>query len=235
MMSTNLSTKIAIRAFLLLIVASCLYYVKPTWYWSQAVTTIRPLSPDLKFQLRNEFTYGDLSEEFEVQASVSRLNTDVFETLKSDGYNPIALSMNILGRNIKKQAGNISAENLKQTFSAVLNNATDAEVKVSMSKSTSLTFLVPNVVHYIIFGTDQNFTFTHYLSFLSVERFIQPEQIFVHGDKIPSGHWWNLTLYHVRNIYHVKRTYSRTAPNGKAFKFAAHVSDYLRTEILLRK
>lgn len=231
-MSKKLSNKIAFRAFLLLIVASCLYYVKPTWYWSQAVATI---SPNLQFQVRNEFTYGDLSEEFEVQASVSRLNTDVFEALKSDGYNPIALSMNTLGRNIQKQAETISAENLNQTFSAVLNNATGAEVKVSRSKSTSLTLLVPNVVHYIIFGTDQNFTFTHYLSFLSVERFIQPEKIFVHGDNIPSGHWWNLTIYNVRNIYHVKRTYSRTAPNGKAFKFAAHVSDYLRTEILLRK
>lgn len=241
-MSTKVSIKIGIRAIILLTVASCLYYIivcsVKRSYSSKEVTTRKPLHPNFTFHLKNGFAYnGDLSEEFEAQSRFVRFSrpTSVFEAIESDGYTPTRLSVNIFDQNIETQAENTLAESLSAKLSAVFDKAKDDEAEESSNETTSVRFLVPNVVHYIIFGKDLQFTFTNYLSYLSVERFIQPDKIFVHGDNIPSGQWWNLTIQNVRNIYHVNRTYSRRAPNGMPFKYAAHISDYLRTEILLRK
>ena len=101
--------------------------------------------------------------------------------------------------------------------------------------NSTKTFRVPNVVHYVFLGSDLNFTFVNYLSYRSVERFIKPNQIFVHGDHTPDGKWWNRTVEEVKNIYHVKRTYTRKAPNGQPYRFPAHISDYMRAETLLSK
>jgi len=95
--------------------------------------------------------------------------------------------------------------------------------------------VVPNVVHYVFIGSDFEFKFMTYLSFLSVQRFLKPAQIFIHGNAIPSGKWWNVTLEQVNNIYHVERPRPEHTPNGQPFKFMAHVSDYMRAEILLRE
>src|SRR6218665_1774732 len=101
------------------------------------------------------------------------------------------------------------------------------------TNETKLVLKVPNVVHYVFLGSDLSFTFTNYLSYRSVDRFIKPDQIFVHGDHVPSGKWWNRTIVEVQNIYHIKRTYSNKAPNGELYKYPAHISDYMRTETLL--
>src|SRR6218665_120048 len=237
-MSQNNIKNTAFMGIFLLTFLGFLYYILVFYvvglrYRPQISTTRK--CPDLQLHRRNKFGYGDLTEEFEARASDFWPSTDVLKAIESDGYTPVALSMNILSKNIPKQTENTSAENQKATFPDGLNNATHDGVDASMNVSSTLTFLVPNVVHYIAFGTDLNFTFVNYLSYLSVERFIQPEYIFLHGDSIPNGPWWNLTLHNVRNIYHVKRKFSQRSPNGKVFKYPAHISDYLRTEIMLRK
>jgi len=95
--------------------------------------------------------------------------------------------------------------------------------------------LVPNVVHYVWLGSDLKFKFIHYLSFLSVHRYIVPRYIFVHGESEPTGYWWNRTVYDVDNIVHVKHAARTHAPNGKAFAYKAHASDVIRTEVIFSK
>lgn len=94
--------------------------------------------------------------------------------------------------------------------------------------------VVPNVVHYIQIGVARNFSFYEYLSFLSVEKFQKPDQIFVHGDMTPEGPWWNRTIQEVPNIYHVW-----TSPPSEVFgrKLARveHKADVMRYSIIYGK
>ena len=90
---------------------------------------------------------------------------------------------------------------------------------------------VPNIVHYISLGTWE-FQFLNYISFLSVHKFIQPWAIYVHGEKLPTGKWWNRTLYEVPNIYQV----ARKKPNriqGKIVGWLEHSTDVLRLQTIL--
>jgi len=95
--------------------------------------------------------------------------------------------------------------------------------------------IVPNVVHYVWLGTDLDFTFINYLSFRSVHRFIRPQFIFVYGEQGPRGTWWERTVKEVDNIYHVFRAAPLVAPSGNKFKYKAHASDLLRTQIICGK
>jgi len=93
-------------------------------------------------------------------------------------------------------------------------------------------YVVPNVVHYIHFGNKMIFDFEQYISYLSVHKFIKPDYIFLHGDTLPVGSWWNRTLAEVPNIYHafVKGI---TGVNGKKFFHPTQHSNLLRLYILL--
>lgn len=95
--------------------------------------------------------------------------------------------------------------------------------------------VVPRVVHYVFLGSDLEFTLVNYLSILSVERFVKPAQVLVHGDTAPGGRWWDRALRDVKNLYHVKRAYMDTAPNERPLKYMAHASDYIRADILMRE
>jgi hypothetical protein len=88
------------------------------------------------------------------------------------------------------------------------------------------------VVHYVWFGHDLDFKFIHYLSFLSVHRYLAPDAIFVHGELGPRGQWWDRVTLDVGNVYHVNRSSPKTAPSGSQFKFAAHASDLVRTQVI---
>jgi len=96
-------------------------------------------------------------------------------------------------------------------------------------------FLIPNVVHYVWLGKDLTLKFVHYISFLGVHRYIAPRYIFVYGETGPTGYWWNRTVQDVDNIVHVYRESRLHAPSGKLFKYKAHDSDVLRTEIIYSK
>ena len=93
-------------------------------------------------------------------------------------------------------------------------------------------YVVPNVVHYIHFSNQSRFRFMQYISYVSVHKFIKPDYIFVHGDTLPLGLWWNRTLAKVPNIYHVF-VKGITAVNGKKFYHPTQHSNLLRLYILL--
>src|SRR6218665_970667 len=185
--------------------------------------------------------YRELSSEFEkVRVHVGD-RFSVLEALKRDGYTPVAVSGSIT------DCSNASQPTRQKTSDPHNHSRADAEelnndgsrnnrCNPVDGKENSIPVLrVPNVVHYVFLGSDLNFTFINYLSYRSVDRFIRPDQIFVHGDHTPSGKWWNRTIDDVKDIYHVKRNYSNNAPNGQTYNHPAHISDYMRAEILLSK
>lgn len=94
--------------------------------------------------------------------------------------------------------------------------------------------VVPNVVHYVQIGAARKLTFYEYLSFLSVEKFQKPDQIFVHGDVIPEGPWWNRTIQEVPNIYHVW-TSPPSEVFGQKLVRVEHRTDVMRYSIIYGK
>ena len=101
--------------------------------------------------------------------------------------------------------------------------------------NTSL--VVPNVVHYILFEKARNktkFEFQHYVSFCSASRFIRPRYIFLHGDQMPEGEWWQRTLRDVDNLYHV---YCKkpTQIHGRTISYIEHAADIKRLTLLIGK
>ena len=93
-------------------------------------------------------------------------------------------------------------------------------------------FQVPNVVYFVWFGTDLNFTFINYLSFLSTSKVLKPDVILVFGENVPDGDWWTRTVREVSNLYHVTMDRPKYACNGMPFKHVAHSSDFVRAELL---
>jgi hypothetical protein len=91
-------------------------------------------------------------------------------------------------------------------------------------------FMVPNIVHYVLFGSGL-FTFLNYISFKSANKFIRPQFIFVHGDGIQQGQWWNRTIEEIPNIYFIRRPHILTIQNRKPFSYA-HQADIIRLQVL---
>ena len=106
--------------------------------------------------------------------------------------------------------------------------------------NTSASLVVANVVHYILFKNSSDntknfkFLFQHYLSFRSVHQFIRPRYIFLHGDLIPEGEWWQRTLQEIDNLYHVYCE-KPTKIHDKAISFVEHASDIKRLTLLIGK
>src|SRR6218665_2968442 len=195
--------------------------------------------------------FRDLSADFETNiAYVLGDRVSVLDALTRDGNKPVAVSEVEIYRSPPEFT--ISCSNASQpdkqvtrvphNLSQIVSNksanggSTGGRCHPMVGQLNSTKALrVPNVVHYVFLGSDLTFTFCNYLSYRSVERFIRPNQIFVHGDHVPSGKWWNRTIDEVKNIYHVKRRYTNKAPNGQQYKYPAHISDYMRAETLLSK
>src|SRR6218665_3809803 len=185
--------------------------------------------------------YRNLSVEYEESRVHVGDHFSALEALKRDGYAPVAISESTTyclnaSQSIKHSTND--PHNLSPADAEELNNDGSKDNRcnpVDGKENSMQNVRVPNVVHYVFLGSDLTFTFNNYLSYRSVDRFIRPDQIFVHVDHTPSGKWWNRTIDEVKNIYHVKRKYSDKAPNGIPFKFPAHISDYVRAEILLSK
>ena len=95
-------------------------------------------------------------------------------------------------------------------------------------------YIVPNIVHYFYFGVSWEFDFLNYLSFLGASKFIKPDHIFVHGNVIPHGPWWNRTLHEVPNLYHVHREQPVRIQGRKILRIEES-ANILRVQTLLGK
>ena len=120
----------------------------------------------------------------------------------------------------------------------LLSRAVRRDNNTTVKASASL--VVANVVHYILFKKSGNnmknfkFLFQHYLSFRSVHQFIRPRYIFLHGDSVPEGEWWQRTLQEVDNLYHVYCE-KPTKIHGKPIRFVQHAADIKRLTLLIGK
>jgi hypothetical protein len=90
--------------------------------------------------------------------------------------------------------------------------------------------MIPNIVHYISLGS-RPFSFLNFLSVLSVHQFVSPRFIYVHGDGLPSGYWWNRTLHTVPRIYFVPRQRTLRV-QGYKVPWIEHSSDLLRLQTI---
>ena len=105
---------------------------------------------------------------------------------------------------------------------------------VSRPGDNSTLYVVPNVVHYVLYGVPKGvrFDFQHYLSFLSASQFLKPQYIFLHGDFIPAGEWWKRTVAEVDNRYHVYRK-KQSSIHGKKVNYVEHLADFTRLQICI--
>ncbi|XP_059154933.1 uncharacterized protein LOC131940301 [Physella acuta] len=95
--------------------------------------------------------------------------------------------------------------------------------------------LIPNIGHVVSLnpqpGSPVKFLFQHYLAMLSALYLAKIERIYVHGDTVPSGEWWdrlqgeNITFVYADNSDSVYQ---------QPIKVPAHQSDILRTLILYK-
>ena len=92
---------------------------------------------------------------------------------------------------------------------------------------------VPNIVHFVSYGSYE-FKFLHYLSFLSTHRYIKPRFIYLHGDALPKGYWWQRILQDVANLYHVPRE-KPVRIQGYKVPFVEHCADLVRLQTLMGK
>ncbi|KAK2153640.1 hypothetical protein LSH36_291g09030 [Paralvinella palmiformis] len=108
--------------------------------------------------------------------------------------------------------------------------------KVYKDRAVETDHLVPNIVHYIIFG-EEEFSFLNYLSFKSTDLFLKPNFIFVHGDYSflsNRGFWWNKMLGDVSNVFCVRWPQVRSIQRQKV-RYLAHMSDIVRLLIIQGK
>src|SRR6218665_203648 len=244
----NVSKKAIFVASILLTITSIGFYSD---IHQNALKFINFINTSSSSTLQLFRSFRDLSADFETDiVYVLGDRVSVLEALTRDGNKPVAVSKVEVYRSTPESTISCSnASQLDKQVTSVPHNLSEiVSNKSTNNGSTSgrchsivgqlnstKAFRVPNVVHYVFLGSDLTFTFCNYLSYRSVERFIRPNQIFVHGDHVPSGKWWNRTIDEVKNIYHVKRRYTNKAPNGQQYKYPAHISDYMRAETLLSK
>ena len=87
-----------------------------------------------------------------------------------------------------------------------------APVTSQTAERAQSSFLVPNIVHYVWFNKlTRAFQFHHMLSILSVDKYIKPDVIYFHTNKVPTGTYWNQVL-EVQNFQVLLRE-----PDNKVF------------------
>lgn len=114
---------------------------------------------------------------------------------------------------------------------SVLTPQLISSTKVRRNIDDNTQFKVPNTVHYVSLGSWE-FSFLNYLSFKSADSHIKPEAIYIHGDALPYGEWWNRMLADVPNVYYVKRMRPLVI-QGRRVKWLEHSSDVMRLQTLL--
>ena len=98
------------------------------------------------------------------------------------------------------------------------------------------TTLVPRIAYYVLVSESCRepffFQFLHYLSVVSVQRFLRPGAIYVLGNCVPVGYWWSRVVSDVRSVRFVHRPRPHITPDGQV-KWISHLADVIRLQVLL--
>ena len=90
---------------------------------------------------------------------------------------------------------------------------------------------IPKIVHYVWYHEAQ-MTYSMYLSILSALYIVRPERIYVHGDQLLKGQYWDKIKVHPKVIGIYRETPRQIY--GNAILFTHHKSDVIRAEVLLK-
>ncbi|XP_045176446.2 uncharacterized protein LOC123536984 [Mercenaria mercenaria] len=105
-------------------------------------------------------------------------------------------------------------------------------LRMFVQKCCSDSLRVPNVVHYVWFNKKE-LSFFEFVSFMSTLRFVRPCAIFIHGNMLPSGNYWNFIVNMYPNIVHVVRMVKATLFGNKVH-YVEHNGDIWRIKALQR-
>jgi hypothetical protein len=95
---------------------------------------------------------------------------------------------------------------------------------------------IPKVVHFIKTDADpSNFNIIHYISVRSASWHIKPTTIKFHCHVEPQGKYWEMLRRNVPELVVVPIDDNPNNIGGKPIRMAAHQSDVLRLQVLLRE
>ena len=114
------------------------------------------------------------------------------------------------------------------------NYERDTEPSSQDTRNNSQSYLVPNIVHYIWFGKNRNFSFINYISVVSANSRQKPDQILFHCDYLPVGYWWKQLQEEVtlRIIHKLPPEYVGKQKIGFYYGYF-HQADVAKLEVLM--
>ena len=173
----------------------------------------------------NDPIYDDLALQKSCNAKVNE--TDALELLRQGDENSIISKCQRVLKAIL-----ISRKELNVPADAHVNipAGAHANIPAGAHANRSALYRVPNRVHYVSLGRWQ-FSFLNYISFKSASIHLKPDAIYIHGDSLPYGDWWNRMLSDVPNVYFVERPRPSVA-QGRKVGWLEHSSDLLRLQTL---
>ena len=74
----------------------------------------------------------------------------------------------------------------------------------------------------------------HYLSIVSVQRYLKPHAIYILGNCMPVGYWWSRAISDIKRLRFVYRPRPRITGDGEV-KWISHLADVTRLQVLLGK
>ena len=100
------------------------------------------------------------------------------------------------------------------------------------SSKQANTYKVPNIVHFIWFGTNKEMKFLNYISILSVHKIHKPELIMFHCNHLPVGPWWEKLWHQVPLEIHFLEPPGYI--HGQKISHVYHQGDVAKIEILMQ-
>ena len=107
--------------------------------------------------------------------------------------------------------------------------------KYGANRDEGMQYKVPNIVHYTIDCHESaRFDYINYLSFVSVQKFLAPDKIYVHTNCVLNSTWWQRTVTDVMNVYAVSREFPEYIQTRPARRTRDR-SDVIKLQTLYRK
>ena len=113
----------------------------------------------------------------------------------------------------------------------------DEKVKdVTRDVRSKVKQVVPRLAYYVLMSESckkpVTFIFLHYLSVLSVQRFLKPRAIYILGNCVPVGYWWSRVVNDIISVRFVRRPRPHVTEDGQV-TWISHLADVVRLQVLL--
>ncbi|KAK7103397.1 hypothetical protein V1264_018302 [Littorina saxatilis] len=126
--------------------------------------------------------------------------------------------------------------NDEETKEMIVDERIKGEGDFKVKQKVKVRDVVPRIGYYVLVSESCKepffFQFLHYLSMLSVQRFLRPRAIYVLGNCVPIGYWWSRVVNDVRAVRFVHRPRPLITKDGQV-KWISHLADVIRLQVLL--